>query len=288
MTAHLPPTTLFRIAGRRPLRLQRRTVRAAVMLLLTASLAALVGLQTAQLQRTSLTTGCALFATVLFLISLHWRKQAPSLPLGKISVWLQYHLYAGYLVIGLFALHVGFRLPGGLFESGLFLVFVIVAGSGVYGLYITRTIPQQLRLLPQEVVYEKIPALRREVAAQSRQLLRQATSESSVLVRFYRSHLALFLEQPRELSYWLRPSSRQRRALLDQLREMQRFLNPQQRAMAEQLAQLVCRKDDLDFHAALQGRLKLWMYVHIAFSYSLLLLGTLHGILALAFYGGAR
>jgi hypothetical protein len=38
----------------------------------------------------------------------------------------------------------------------------------------------------------------------------------------------------------------------------------------------------------LQGRLKLWMYVHIAFSYSLLMLGTVHGVVAHAFRGGAQ
>jgi hypothetical protein len=50
---------------------------------------------------------------------------------------------------------------------------------------------------------------------------------------------------------------------------------------------LIRRKDDLDFHEARQGLLKLWLFVHIGLTCALVLGATLHGILAHAFDGGA-
>ena len=44
--------------------------------------------------------------------------------------------------------------------------------------------------------------------------------------------------------------------------------------------------DDLDVHAARQGLLKGWLFVHITLSYTLVVLGVLHGVLALAMRGG--
>ena len=47
------------------------------------------------------------------------------------------------------------------------------------------------------------------------------------------------------------------------------------------------RKDDLDFHEARQRLLKTWLFVHIGLTYGLVVLALLHGLLALAFRGGA-
>jgi hypothetical protein len=50
---------------------------------------------------------------------------------------------------------------------------------------------------------------------------------------------------------------------------------------------LLRRKDDLDFHEARQRLLKNWLFVHIGLTYGLVTLALLHGLLALAFRGGA-
>jgi hypothetical protein len=49
----------------------------------------------------------------------------------------------------------------------------------------------------------------------------------------------------------------------------------------------VRRKDDLDFHEARQRLLKVWFFIHIGLTYCLVVLALLHGLLALAFRGGA-
>jgi hypothetical protein len=261
--------------------------RLALVVVIALLLVLLVWLQRSGLQNAGFTTGYALYAAVVALISLHWRKAAPSLPLGKISVWLRFHIYLAYLTIVLFGLHAGFRLPTGVFETALFAVFAVVAGSGLYGLYLTRTIPRQLRLLADEVVYEQIHDVRRAIQVETRRVL-SAAADSTALADFYKRKLAPFIEQRRGLLYFLYPNSRRRRRLVEELRELHRFLNDQRRKDAETLERLLGRKDDLDFQQALQIRLRLWVYAHIGFSYSLLLLGTVHGLVAHAFQGGLR
>jgi hypothetical protein len=261
--------------------------RTALVAVIAAALIALVWLQGSSLQNARFTTGYALYATVVALIALHWRKQAPSLPLGRVSVWLQYHISLGYLAIVLFGLHVALRMPTGILGTALFSVFVIVVGSGLYGLYITRTVPRQLRLLSREAIYEEIPALQRQLAAQARRLIERA-ADSNSLVELYKTKLAPFFDLRRGLWYFVYPNSRRRRRLMAQLRELDRFVDKPRRNDCRELGRLLAEKDDLDFQAALQGKLKLWTFVHIGFSYSLLLLGLAHGIIAHAFQGGSR
>jgi hypothetical protein len=56
----------------------------------------------------------------------------------------------------------------------------------------------------------------------------------------------------------------------------------------ENLADLVRRKDGLDYHHALQTSLKLWLFMHVPLTYSLMIFSLLHVVLVYAFSGGAR
>ena len=78
-----------------------------------------------------------------------------------------------------------------------------------------------------------------------------------------------------------------RRDLMHEMEDLRRYLSDQEQGACEKLFALVRRKDDLDFHEARQGVLKLWLFAHIALSYTLVLLAVLHGLLAHAFGGGA-
>jgi hypothetical protein len=67
---------------------------------------------------------------------------------------------------------------------------------------------------------------------------------------------------------------------------VRRYLSDQEQAGCERLFALIRRKDDLDFHEARQGLLKLWLFVHIGLTCMLVIAAILHGILAHAFHGG--
>ena len=58
--------------------------------------------------------------------------------------------------------------------------------------------------------------------------------------------------------------------------------------MAAQLVELVRQKDGLDYQHALQLTLRLWLFVHIPVTYSLMLWAVAHIVLVYGFSAGAR
>lgn len=235
-------------------------------------------------------SGYLLIGAVLFLAAYNLRKKLPFLPLGSSAAWLQWHLYVGCGAAWVFLLHIGFRWPNGMLETLLAGLFSVVTLSGLVGLYLTRTLPRRLAALREEVLWERIPQLQRSTAAKVRQLVEQAatTPESGVIAEFYTQRLFPFFERRRAWHYYLRPTSVMRRRLLAQLHELPRYLAEPQRPLVQELAQAIGRKDDLDYHFALQGWLKSWLFVHVGLTYALLTLAGFHALTALAFHGGTR
>jgi hypothetical protein len=245
--------------------------------------------QQRHLHSSAFTSGYFLFAAVAFLAAYNLRKKLPFLPLGSSTTWLQWHLYVGLGSAALFALHVGLKWPNGILESLLALVYVLTFGSGVLGLYLTRTIPAQLARVGDEVIFERIPALRRAASRTAGDVVLQSVTDSgaTTLADFYTARLYDYFERPRGTWYLLRPTTAKRRALMREMRDVRRYLSDGEQTACERLFALIRRKDDLDFHAARQALLKLWLFVHIGLTCALVLTAILHGILAHAFHGGA-
>jgi hypothetical protein len=248
-----------------------------------------VGLQHRALEPTAFTTGYLLAAAIGFLALYNVRKRVPFLPLGSSAAWLQWHLYVGMGSIGLFALHVGPKWPHGMLDVTLAVFYLLTVASGVVGLYLTRAIPRQLSRVGEEVIYERIPAYRQQVRQRARELVLEsvAASGATTLANFYSTRLIDYFDAPRGLGYRLRPTTARRRALMREMHDVRRYLSDHEQTYCEKLFALVRKKDDLDFHEARQGTLKLWLFVHIGLTVVLVSLAALHGLLAHAFHGGA-
>ena len=268
--------------------LQRRIRNSGATLMVLAAMWLWVRTRERQLEPTSFATGYLMFAAVLFLALYNVRKKLPFLPLGSSAAWLQWHLYVGLGSVGLFVLHAGFAWPNGVLEATLAGVYLAAVCSGVVGLYLTRAIPAQLARVGEEVIYERIPALHRHVQLQADDLVLESVSASgaTTLADFYSSRLYGFFHRSRGTGYYLRPTTALRRALMDDMQNLRRYLSEHEVTACERLFALVRRKDDLDFHGARQGLLKTWLFAHIGLSYTLVVLAILHGMLALAFRGG--
>jgi hypothetical protein len=236
----------------------------------------------------SFSTGYILLGAILFLALYNVRKKLPSLPLGRSTGWLQLHLYVGVGTAAIFVMHAGAGLPTGILDSALAATYVLTVVSGVFGLYLTRTIPSQLTRVGEEFVYERIPTYRRKVRHQAREVVLESISASgaTMLADFYASRLYDFFGRSRGLMYFLRPTTARRRALMREMQDLRRYLAEQEQAACEKLFALVRRKDDLDFHEARQRILKLWLFFHIGLTYALVLLALIHGLVAHAFSGG--
>lgn len=222
------------------------------------------------------------------LAAYQFRKKLAGLPLGSSRLWLQAHLVTAVASAGLFYLHTGGKWPNGWVESVLASLYLGTFASGVLGLYLTRTIPKQLALTSEQFLFERIPHLRRQAQQQARGVVLEAvyTTGATTLADFYVDRLHGFLQRPRAWRYFAMPNTRTRKRLFNEMAGVNRFLTEPERSACERLFDLVRRKDDLDFHAARQGLLKTWLFVHIGLTWSLVLLGAAHGVLALAFRGG--
>jgi hypothetical protein len=266
----------------------RRLRSAGILLMALAAIWLWTTAQERRLQSSSFTTGYLLLAALLFLALYNLRKRLPFLPLGSSAAWLQGHLYVGLGSVGVFALHAGPQLPSGFLDSLLAAVYLLTVASGLMGLYLTRTVPRQLSRVGEEVIYERIPALRRLVGQQAGGAVLDsvAASGATTLADFYNQRLYAFFERGRGPWYWLRPTTALRKSLMREMHDLRRYLSDQEQAACERLFALVRRKDDLDFQESRQGVLKMWLFLHIGLTYALVVLALLHGLLAHAFAGG--
>ncbi|MEM7455151.1 MAG: hypothetical protein AAF456_12450 [Planctomycetota bacterium] len=268
---------------------RRRLKYAMIAIISVAVIGLLVWLQNRNLRHSTFFTGYLLMGSILFLTAFNLRKKIPVLPaFGSATMWMQLHIYVGLSTFAVFGFHIAWRIPNGMFEGLLAFLYLAVALSGVYGLYATRIMPRRLAALKEEVIYERIPALQRQLATSAKRLVLEACESTDVLARFYVNKLATFFERPRSLAYMINPSGRRRKQLLDEITDLNRYLGEQQRPVGAQLSEMVQQKDDLDYHRVVQGRLKLWLFVHIGMTYSLLIISIIHGIMAHAFAGGLR
>ncbi len=269
---------------------KRRVISFAVTVMVVVFLWSFLQRQHDQLRHASLTSGYLLIGGVFFLAAFNLRKQLSFLPLGSASIWLQLHIYVSFVVIAVFCFHVGARFPSGIFESILYGLFVLVVGSGIYGLFITRRIPRQINKLREEVIFERIPALRKEVAQRAHavvtELLEQADAEA--LTDYYSVSLIPFFASARGTLYYMRPTSVLRDKLQSDLSALVRYESAVERQAQQRLRQLIDKRDDLDYHEAQQQKLKMWLFGHISMTYALLIAATLHAIMAHAFWGLAR
>jgi hypothetical protein len=244
-------------------------------------------LQNGNLHHGSFTTGYVLLGSLFFLAMLGMRKRLTFIPaIGSVSFWMQLHIYVGLASFAIFAIHIGPRIPDGGLEIFLAVLYLLVAFSGFYGLYVTRVVPRKLSAINEEVIFERIPSMRNKIAVSARAMVLEACATSEVLAKFYARRLVAYFERPRSLAYAINPNGRTRRQLIGEIEELDRFLAEDQRSVSRKLAVLIRKKDDLDFHQVMQGRLKVWLFVHIGMTYSLLLVAIVHGVLAHAFGGG--
>jgi hypothetical protein len=242
-----------------------------------------------KIRRIDYLTGWALLAVMIFLALYNVRKKLPFLPLGSSELWLQLHIWVGYISLALFAIHLEFKVPTGWFEISLALLFGIVVFSGIFGLLLSRHIPRRLTTLGGEVLFERIPAQRRFVLDRAEKLALASGSETqaATLLEFYVKNLrGFFASRP---PFWrnIMGTERNLARMLEQVEDLRRYTNDREKEILTQLAQLAREKHRLEYHYSLQGMLKAWLFVHIPFTYSLLLFSVVHVVLVFAFSSGA-
>lgn len=231
-------------------------------------------------------SGGLLLALVLLLTLFNARKKLPFLPLLSASTWLQGHIYVGWLSCFVFLLHTSARVPAGRLEGLLAALFVAVAASGAFGLWLSRWLPPRLVRSGESLVYERIPVLRHRLAQEAREVVRRAETEtqSSTLPDFHLRVLhGYFLRVPPVLAPLTGGDDPEFHRVRQELESIRRYLNQSEEGIARTLADLVEAKRNLDVQLAGQRLLKLWLFAHIPLTYGLLVFIAAHVWLVLHF-----
>ncbi|MSU23487.1 MAG: hypothetical protein EXS32_06640 [Opitutus sp.] len=274
--------------------LHRRTLH---RILLMLTLAVACGLTLVAFARLSATrphlvylTGWGLFGLMIYLTLYNLRKKFSFIPVISSRLWLQAHLYIGLFTGLVFLLHLRWHRPQGGFETTLALLFAGVTLSGIFGWWLSRTVPKRLTTAGGEVPFERIPVIRRDLRLQAEKLVLGgvAGAQAATLAGFYEARLADFFSHPANFSSHLVGSHRPLNQLLGQIAEVDRFMNAAEKKTAAALGELVRQKDMLDFHRAAQIVMKGWLFVHIPLTYGLLVFSVAHVVIVYAFSGGAR
>ncbi|MGA9341638.1 MAG: hypothetical protein WBV61_04825 [Rhodanobacteraceae bacterium] len=269
--------------------LRARRWRAALLTLAVAAILALwFGSRSLALLDVAFLSGWLLLGLVAVLSLFNRRKKLPYPPLLRASTWLQWHIYLGLLALFVFLMHLGWRWPDS--GSGFLLggMFVLVALSGVVGIALSRRAPSALTVRGQEVIFERIPMFYRQLREEGEALIVEAARESraTTLPEFYRRRASPFLATPQDALRHLMHISRRCHRLRAELDSLTRYLDERERALAQRLDKILEAKDALDYHRALQGAMKLWLFVHIPATCALLVLVVVHVVLVHAFGRG--
>lgn len=228
----------------------------------------------------SFVTGWLLLALLVALTLFNARKKLPFLPVLSASAWLQAHVYVGLVTAAVFLLHVDFRVPNGPLEVTLAILFLIVVASGLVGIALSRIVPGRLRTRGELVLHQRQPRFLRRLRERLEELI--GGVDSTALTEFYVRRLIYFFADHRNFWWHLAQSHRPRRQLLNELQGLERYLDEEEREVEEEIAELIRKKDDLDYHYAHQTVLKRWLFVHVPVTYSLLVVAVVHAAVAYA------
>ena len=241
--------------------------------------------------------GVVAFAIFIFGALLSLRKRVVLWPLGTVQSWLRAHIWLTLLTIPLVLLHCGFRL-GGPMTILLMALYSIVMVSGIYGLFLQHQIPQIMKeRLPIETIYEQIPHIRAQLFLAAQKMynsLKLATAapatgpslsgsdpeSEAALATFLKDQVMPYLQARRGSRFRLGNS----RYSDDTFRFVKLRVAEPYRSRVEEIQTWCDHRRTLDLQIRLQHWLHGWLFVHVPFSFLLLMLTAWHAFVTLFYY----
>jgi hypothetical protein len=203
------------------------------------------------------------------------RKRVPSFHLGRMSLWLQAHIFTGLVGAYLVFLHAAWKFHG--LAGALALLTGVVVVSGIVGRYIYTAVPRTLEGV--EVAFaeleDKIAGADQRLQKLGGDRLRQAVmvAAAPVSTRGWFIVLARPFLRRRQRRRWQRLLSRLDETNRGRLQELQTALSERQRLQMQ-----------VDSWDATRRMLALWHMFHVPLSGALFTLAFIH-IFAALYYG---
>jgi len=254
-----------------------------------------------------LTFGIAGTAFMLFAALAGVRRKRPHYRVGRAATWLKGHLWLGALSFPLVFFHAGFEF-GGPLARVLMWIFILVFLTGLFGLALQQILPRFMtQNLPQEIVYEQIDHVCRELLEEVEQLatgkgrrclgVGREKSDGSIqgrvvesrtapagngpdrapLVRFVDKHVKFYF-QPRAMGESPLGDPNGRRALFEELKS---DVDPQLHGDVADLLAYCEQRAQLDAQRRLHLWLHGWLLIHVPLSWTMILLTAVHAVMSL-------
>jgi hypothetical protein len=240
--------------------------------------------------------GAVSFAIFIFGALLSLRKRVVLWRIGTVQSWMRAHIWLTLLTIPLVLLHCGFRL-GGPMTTLLMALYGVVMLSGIYGLFLQHQMPGIMQeRLPAETVYEQIPHIRSQLFLAAERMCHsflpaapQKTDagapavdrESEVaLIAFLEGQVMPYLAARRGRSSQLG----NRGYCEDTFRFVKLSVAEAYRSRVEEIQAWCDQRRMLDLQTRLHHWLHAWLFVHVPFSFLLLMLTAWHAFVTLFYY----
>lgn len=250
--------------------------------------------------------GSIAFVIFLFASALGVRKKKRLWPIGSVRWWLKAHIWLTTLTIPLVAFHCGFH-SGGIHTSWLLVLYVIVMGSGFFGLALQQFMPRLMKeRLSREVVFEEIPYLR-DLTMRSALKLRQSleargaspakpagggagaaealiTTEredpsAAVLARFLDESALPYLSAKRGDKFRLADS----KVAADTFRTLKLKIAGDWQRSVDEVERWCEERRMMDLQTKYQHWLHGWLFLHVPVSFALLVMTGWHAWVAIRF-----
>lgn len=246
------------------------------------------------------------FAFMIFAALLGARKKVPVWRLGRAQAWMRGHLWLGLLSLPLILFHGGFRF-GGVMTSVLMILLIIVVTSGVFGAVLQHYMPPAMTSdIPLETIFDQIDRVRGQLLQEADEFVEGVTASGGALAtaavsraaaiateelpavsaadiaplrKFYDREMRPFLEKPNAGGYALADSTKAHAMFIG----LQTLLPPEVHETVKDLADICEEERQLRRQARMHRWLHGWLILHIPLSLALLLLGTVHAVMALRF-----
>lgn len=210
--------------------------------------------------------------------------------------WRRFHIFAGLLLISAFVSHSNFALPDTAFEWLLWLCFVLVLASGIFGTYLAWSFKAR-RGTDDVVSADRIPIRRSELARDAEAAVALADPAAAAIglpmpqhdawiADLYASHIRDFFSGQRNSVSHIIGSQRPLKLLTGEIDNLIRYVDKQSQIKLEFLKTLIVEKDRLDYAAVHFGLTKGWLLVHVPVTYALIILSVLHIFVVYAFSAG--
>lgn len=232
--------------------------------------------------------GWMLFAGMALQLLFHVRKSIPSLSTISDPAWTQIHIVGGYVVLGAFAAHTSAALPNSQFEWALWLTFVLVVLSGIFGSYLMIAIPLKLEQHALSIEFDDIKGMRMKLARRLESLVSSLEDEKSLrtIWDMYTTTLRSFFNKPRNIFAHLNGSQLSTKRINQEIQAAELVVDEPGRKVLQSIKTLVAEKDRLDFQYANRGLLRMWTFVHVPATYGLIVLTLIHVAIVYAFSTG--